>query len=66
MCSAKQIIGELNFFSMKGKVNTVKTIERFYNELIASEELKEKLAAVSGEQKLDEFLKENEVEGTKE
>ncbi len=44
----------------------MKTIEQFYNEIIASEELKEKLAAVSSEQKLDEFLKENEVEGTKE
>ena len=44
----------------------MKTIEQFYNEIIASEELKEKLAAVSSAQKLDEFLKENEVEGTKE
>ena len=37
----------------------MKTIEQFYNEIIASEELKEKLAAVSSAQKLDEFLKEN-------
>ena len=44
----------------------MKTMEQFYNEIIASEELKEKLAAVSSAQKLDEFLKENEVEGTKE
>ena len=44
----------------------MKTIEQFYNEIIASEELKEKLAAVSSAQTLDEFLKENEVEGTKE
>ncbi|MGN1160964.1 MAG: hypothetical protein ACI4SX_01840 [Candidatus Fimenecus sp.] len=44
----------------------MKTIEQFYNEIIASEELKEKLAAVSSAQKLDEFLKENEVDGTKE
>ena len=44
----------------------MKTIEQFYNEIIASEELKKKLAAVSSAQNLDEFLKENEVEGTKE
>ena len=43
----------------------MKTIEQFYNEIISSEELKEKLAQVSSEQKLEEFLKENEVEGTK-
>ncbi len=44
----------------------MKTIEQFYNEIIANEELKEKLAAASEEHRLNEFLKENEVDGTKE
>ena len=44
----------------------MKTIEQFYNEIIADEELKEKLAAASEEHRLNEFLKENEVDGTKE
>ena len=33
----------------------MKTIEQFWSEVIASEELKEKLAAESSAQKLDEF-----------
>lgn len=44
----------------------MKTIEQFYNEIIADEKLKEKLAAASKEHRLDEFLKEKEVDGTKE
>lgn len=42
----------------------MKTMEQFYNEIIESEELSEKLASVSDEQKLEEFLKENEVDCT--
>ena len=44
----------------------MKTAEEFYNEITASEELKEKLAEASEEQKLDEFLRENGVECDKE
>ena len=44
----------------------MKTIEQFYNEVIADKELAEKLITVSTEQKLEQFLKENDVEGTKE
>ena len=42
----------------------MKTMEQFYNEIIESEELSEKLASVFDEQKLEEFLKENEVDCT--
>ena len=44
----------------------MKTIEQFYNEIIANKALAEKLAGVSSEQQLDEFLKENEVDCDKE
>ena len=44
----------------------MKTIEQFWNEITTNKELSEKLAAASGEQKLEAFLKENEVDCTKE
>ena len=44
----------------------MKTIEQFFNEVIANKELAEKLAGISDEQKLGEFLKENEVDCTTE
>ena len=44
----------------------MKNIEEFYNEIMASEELKDKLAEASANQKLDEFLKENGIDCTKE
>ena len=44
----------------------MKTMEQFYNEIIESEELSDKLASVSDDQKLEEFLKENEVDCKKE
>ena len=40
----------------------MKTIEQFLNEVIANKELAEKLAGIQDEQKLGEFLKENEVD----
>ncbi len=42
----------------------MKTMEQFYDEIIESEELSDKLASASDEQKLEEFLKENEVDCT--
>ena len=44
----------------------MKTMEQFWNEITTNKALAEKLAAASGEQKLDAFLKENEVDCTKE
>ena len=44
----------------------MKTIEQFLNEVIANKELAEKLAGIQDEQKLAEFLKENEVDCTAE
>ena len=44
----------------------MKTIEQFLNEVIANKELAEKLAGIQDEQKLGEFLKENEVDCTTE
>ena len=44
----------------------MKTMEQFWNEITTNKELAEKLAAASGEQKLEAFLKENEVDCTKE
>ena len=44
----------------------MKTIEQFFNEVIANKELAEKLAGIQDEQKLAEFLKENEVDCTTE
>ncbi|MGN0597448.1 MAG: hypothetical protein ACI4J1_09005 [Ruminiclostridium sp.] len=39
----------------------MKTAEEFYNEIMTSSELKDKLAEASANQSLDEFLKENGV-----
>ena len=44
----------------------MKTMEQFWNEITTNKALVEKLAAASGEQKLEAFLKENEVDCTKE
>ena len=44
----------------------MKTMEQFWNEITTNKALAEKLAAASGEQKLEAFLKENEVDCTKE
>ena len=44
----------------------MKTIEQFWNELTINKELAEKFASVSSEQGLEAFLKENEVDCTKE
>ena len=44
----------------------MKTMEQFWNEITTNKVLAEKLAAASGEQKLEAFLKENEVDCTKE
>ena len=44
----------------------MKTIEQFLNAVISNKELAEKLAGISDEQKLGEFLKENEVDCTTE
>ena len=44
----------------------MKTMEQLWNEITTNKELAEKLAAASGEQKLEAFLKENEVDCTKE
>ena len=44
----------------------MKTMEKFWNEITTNKALAEKLAAASGEQKLEAFLKENEVDCTKE
>ena len=44
----------------------MKTMEQFWNEITTNKALAEKLAAESGEQKLEAFLKENEVDCTKE
>ena len=44
----------------------MKTIEQFWNEITENKELGEKLASASEERQLDEFLKENEVDCTKE
>ena len=43
----------------------MKTMEQFWNEITTNKALAEKLAAASGEQKLEAFLKENEVDCTK-
>ena len=40
----------------------MKTMEQFWNEITTNKALAEKLAAASGEQKLEAFLKENEVD----
>ena len=39
----------------------MKNIEEFYNDIMASEELKDKLAEASANRRLDEFFKENGV-----
>ena len=44
----------------------MKTMEQLWNEITTNKVLAEKLAAASGEQKLEAFLKENEVDCTKE
>ena len=44
----------------------MKTMDQFWNEITTNKALAEKLAAASGEQKLEAFLKENEVDCTKE
>ena len=44
----------------------MKTMEQFWNEITTNKALVEKLAAASGEQKLEAFLKENEVDCTEE
>ena len=44
----------------------MKTMEQFWNELTTSKELSEKLTSISNEQELEAFLKENEVDCTKE
>ncbi len=44
----------------------MKTIEQFYNEIIESKQLAKQLEEAVKSQKLDEFFKENEVEGTAE
>ena len=44
----------------------MKTMEQIWNEITTNKALAEKLAAASGEQKLEAFLKENEVDCTKE
>ena len=44
----------------------MKTMEQLWNEITTNKALAEKLAAASGEQKLEAFLKENEVDCTKE
>lgn len=42
----------------------MKTMEQFYNEIMTNEELYESFLAAVREGKADEFLKENEVEGS--
>ena len=44
----------------------MKTIEQFWSEITTNKELFEKLVSVSSEQEFEEFLKENEVDCTKE
>ena len=44
----------------------MKTLEKFWSELIANKELAEKLIKTTNEQELEAFLKENEVDCTKE
>ena len=44
----------------------MKTLEKFWSELIANKELAEKLIKTTNEQELEAFLKENEVSGTTE
>ena len=44
----------------------MKTTEQFWNELTTSKELSEKLIKTTNEQELEAFLKENEVDCTKE
>ena len=48
------------------KVFIMKTMEQFRSELIANKELAEKLIKITNEQELEAFLKENEVDCTKE
>ena len=44
----------------------MKTLEKFWSELIANKELAEKLIKTTNEQELEAFLKENEVDCTNE
>ena len=44
----------------------MKTLEKFWSELIANKELAEKLIKTTNEQELEAILKENEVDCTKE
>ena len=44
----------------------MKTMEQFWSEISTNEELAEKLEQIASEQELEAFLKENEVDCTKE